>query len=132
MLAVDQLSDFICRVKNANTIFEPSVETYSSRTISSIVQILKDEGFIRDFNVFDENGRKKIKIYLKYTSDRERILTDIVRISKSGRRIYSPCDKIRKVKRGMGLAIISSSKGIMTDKEARKIRVGGEVLCHIW
>ncbi|MDD4029062.1 MAG: 30S ribosomal protein S8 [Caldisericia bacterium] len=132
MVAVDQLSDFICRVKNANTIYEPYVEVYSSKMISDIVQILKDEGFIRDYSVFDENGREKAKLFLKYTPDRERILTDIVRISKSGRRIYSSCDEIKKVKRGMGLAIISSSKGIMTDKKARKIRVGGEVLCHVW
>jgi small subunit ribosomal protein S8 len=132
MVAVDQLSDFICRVKNANTIYEQCVEVYSNNMISQIVQILKDEGFIRDYNIFDENGRKKAKLFLKYTPDRERIITDIVRVSKSGRRIYSSCDDIKKVKRGMGLAIVSSSKGIMTDKQARKIRVGGEVLCHVW
>ncbi len=100
--------------------------------VKSIVQILKDEGFISDYHVFEEGTRQKMKIFLKYASERDRVITDIVRVSKSSRRIYSSCDDLKKVKRGMGISIVSTSKGIMTDKEARKSRIGGEVLCYIW
>ncbi len=132
MVAIDQLSDFLCRIKNGNTIRETYVEVYSNNMVKEIVRILKEEGFISDYHLFSDGSREKMKVFLKYTSDREKLITDLRRVSKSGRRIYSSCEKLPKVKRGMGIAIISTSSGIMTDKQARKNRVGGEILCYVW
>ena len=132
MITTDIFSDFICRLKNANLIFSPFVEVPANRVVKETVRILKDEGFITDFHISPDGNREKVKIYLKFNRDRVKGINDIVRVSKSGRRFYSSCDKLPKVKRGIGISIISTSQGLMTDKQARKSHLGGEIFCNVW
>jgi small subunit ribosomal protein S8 len=133
MIAPDSFSDFIIRVKNANMIYASFVEVPSTKLIKCVVSILKDEGFIHDYQLgFDSSRRERIKIYLKYTPNRLKAINELKRISKSGLRVYTSSDKIPRVRRGMGLAVLSTSRGVMSDKQARKEKVGGEILCYVW
>ena len=132
MITTDIFSDFICRLKNANLIFAPYVEVPTNRVVKETVRILKEEGFITDFHISPDGNREKVKIYLKFTRDRLKGINDIIRVSKSGRRFYFSCDKLPKVKRGIGIAIVSTSHGLMTDKQARKSHLGGEIFCNVW
>ena len=132
-LVTDTIADMLTRIRNANQMRYAEVSVPASNIKKEIARILKEEGFINDYKIdSEENTQGSITIYLKYTDKRERVITGLRRISKPGLRVYAKNDEIPKVLNGLGIAIISSSKGIMTDKEARKENIGGEVLAYIW
>ena len=132
----DTIADMLTRIRNANQMRYEEVRVPASKIKNEIARILKDEGFIKDYKIenSDENSsvQDTIVITLKYTDKKERVITGLKRISKPGLRVYAKNDEIPKVLNGLGIAIISTSKGIMTDKEARKENIGGEVLAYIW
>ena len=130
----DPIADMLTRIRNANHRKFKSVEVNFSRINLEIAKNLKKMKYINGFEV-KRSGDKKIaylRVYLRYTDVKERVLTDIQRVSKPGRRLYVKSDKIPKVLSGLGSAILSTSRGVMTDEEARSLRVGGEVLCNVW
>ena len=132
----DTIADMLTRIRNANQMRYEEVRVPASKMKNEIARILKEEGFIKDYKIekSDENSsvQDTIVITLKYTDKKERVITGLKRISKPGLRVYAKNDQIPKVLNGLGIAIISTSKGIMTDKEARKENIGGEVLAYIW
>ena len=129
----DPIADMLTRIRNANTAKHDTVDVPSSKMKLAIAQILLDEGYIRAFHVVEDGAFKTIHITLKYGADKnERIITGLKRISKPGLRIYAGKDELPKVLGGLGTAIISTNQGVITDKEARKLQVGGEVLAFIW
>jgi small subunit ribosomal protein S8 len=129
----DPIADMMTRVRNANRMKFRSVNAQLSRVNLEIVKVLKRTGYISGFDVKKDANKKDIlKIYLKYTDTKERIIQDLQRVSKPGRRIYVSSKKIPKVYNGFGVAIVSTPRGIMTDKEARLQNVGGEIICNIW
>lgn len=132
MVMTDPIADFLTRIRNANMIYHSTVEIPASRLKKSLASILKEEGFIKDYEVIDDGKQGIIRIYLKYGANRERVLTGIKRISKPGLRVYARKDQVPRVLGGLGLAILSTSRGIMTDKQARKLGLGGEVICYVW
>lgn len=132
MVMTDPIADFLTRIRNANMIYHSTVEIPASRLKKSLASILKEEGFIKDFEVIEDGKQGIIRIYLKYGANRERVITGLRRISKPGLRVYARKDQVPRVLGGLGLAILSTSKGIMTDKQARKLGLGGEVICYIW
>ncbi len=132
MVMTDPIADLLTRIRNANMQLHDTVEIPNSTVKVQIVEILRNEGFIKDFEVVENNVQGTIKLTLKYGAGRERVITGLKRISKPGIRVYCKSDNIPKVLGGLGIAIISTSKGIVTDKEARKLGLGGEVLCYIW
>ena len=132
-VVTDTIADMLTRIRNANGMRYEEVSVPSSNIKKEIARILKEEGFIKDYKVnSEENTQGTITLYLKYTDKKERVITGLKRISKPGLRVYVKNDEIPKVLNGLGIAIISTSKGIMTDKEARKENIGGEVLAYIW
>ncbi len=131
-MSVDVIGDFLTVIRNALMIRKRSVTVPGSKLKIGIAQVLKDEGFIRDFEKFeDENGKVFLKIVLKYVNG-ESVINEVSRVSRPGRRCYERAKGITPVVGGLGVSILSTSFGIMTDKKARKMLVGGEVLCHIW
>ena len=129
----DPIADMLTRIRNANTAKHDTVDVPSSKMKLAIARILLDEGYIRAFDVVEDGAFKTIHITLKYGADKnERIITGLKRISKPGLRIYAGKDELPKVLGGLGTAIISTNQGVITDKEARKLQVGGEVLAFIW
>ena len=129
----DPIADMLTRIRNANMVRFDKVEVLLSRVNLNIAKVLNEAGYINRFDVKrDSSGREVLKIYLKYSDSKERIITGIQRVSKPGRRVYVKSEKIPKVLNGYGVAILSTSKGIITDKEARKLKVGGEILCNVW
>ena len=130
MVMTDPIADMLTRIRNANQMRNEVVEMPSSKIKVEIAKILKDEGYIADFSV-SEDAKKVLSVTLKY-SGTERVISGIKRISKPGLRVYAQAGDLPKVLNGLGIAIISTSKGIMTDKEARKENIGGEVLAYIW
>ena len=132
MQITDAIADLLTRIRNANTAKHDTVEVPASNIKKAIVQILLDEGYIKSFNVIDDNKQGIIKIALKYTDGKTPVITGLRRVSKPGLRIYSDVENMPKVMKGLGVAIISTSKGVMTDRQARKENVGGEVLAYIW
>jgi small subunit ribosomal protein S8 len=132
MSMTDPIADMLTRIRNANTVYQQVVELPASNIKKAIAQTLKEEGFIADYEVIDDNKQGIIKMYLKYGPNREKIITGLRRISKPGLRVYVQKDEVPKVLGGLGIAVMSTSKGIMTDKTARKEGIGGEVLCYIW
>ena len=132
----DTIADMLTRIRNANQMRYEEVRVPSSKIKNEIARILKEEGFIKDYKIenSDENSsvQDTIVITLKYTDKKERVITGLKRISKPGLRVYAKNDEIPKILNGLGIAIISTSKGIMTDKQARKENIGGEVLAYIW
>ena len=132
MAMTDPIADMLTRIRNANTAGHSSVEIPASKMKKSIAEILKNEGFITDYKVVNDNAQGTIKIDLKYGYDKERTIIGIKKISKPGLRVYAKADQVPKVLGGLGIAIISTSKGVITDKQARKERVGGEVICYVW
>ncbi|MBX5475836.1 MAG: 30S ribosomal protein S8 [Clostridia bacterium] len=131
MSMTDPIADMLTRIRNANTVRRASVDIPGSKVKRAIAQILKDEGFIEGYQWIDDGKQGTIRIFLKY-NDRERVITGLRRISKPGLRVYVGRDEIPRVLGGLGIAVLSTSKGIMTDKQARREGVGGEVLCYIW
>jgi len=133
-VVTDTIADMLTRIRNANQMRYEEVSVPSSKIKNEITRILKEEGFINDYKVVSEenSAQSNIVITLKYTDKKERVITGLKRISKPGLRVYAKNTEVPKVLNGLGIAIISTSKGIMTDKEARKENVGGEVLAYIW
>lgn len=132
MVMTDPIADMLTRIRNANAVRHESVEIPASKIKRQIAEILKREGFIRDAEYIDDGKQGVIRIFLKYGPNNERVITGLKRISKPGLRVYAKSTEIPRVLRGLGIAILSTSKGVMTDKEARKAKVGGEVLAYIW
>lgn len=133
MVMTDPIADFLTRVRNANTAMKKSVDIPNSNMKVSLSQILKDEGFIKDYEVIadQDSVKKNIRVYLKY-DNKTRVISGLKRISKPSLRVYVGKDEIPKVLGGLGVAILSTSKGVMTDKKARREGMGGEVLCYVW
>ena len=132
MLVLDPIADMLTRIRNANTNKHESVLIPQSKTKVAIAEILKDEGFIADFKTTEVDGIKMLEVTLKYGPNGEKVIQGLKRISKPGLRIYANAEQLPKVLNGLGIAIISTSKGIITDKNARKLNVGGEVLAYVW
>jgi small subunit ribosomal protein S8 len=132
MVMTDPIADMLARIRNANLVGHEKVEIPASKVKRAIAEILKNEGFIRDAEYIEDDKQGVIRLFLKYGKNQERVITGLKRISKPGLRVYARHDNIPRVLGGLGIAILSTSKGIMTDKEARKQHVGGEVLCYIW
>ncbi|MEA4901707.1 30S ribosomal protein S8 [Desulfitobacterium sp.] len=132
MAMSDPIADFLTRIRNAGMIYHDKVEVPASNVKKALAEILKEEGFIKDFEYIADNKQGVLRLYLKYGPNRERVITGLKRISRPGLRVYAKKDEVPKVLGGLGVAIISTSQGIMTDKRARQIGLGGEVLCYIW
>ncbi|MCI1859285.1 MAG: 30S ribosomal protein S8 [Sporolactobacillus sp.] len=132
MVMTDPIADMLTRIRNANTVRHEQVELPGSRVKRQIAEILKREGFIKDVEYIDDNKQGVLRLFLKYGGNRERVISGLKRISKPGLRVYAKADEVPKVLGGLGMAIVSTSKGIITDKEARKQHVGGEVIAYIW
>ena len=132
MNITDPIADMLTRIRNANNAKHESVEIPASNMKKQIAQILVDEGYIKSFNVIDDGKQDVIKVFLKYGPNKSKVLQGLKRISKPGLRMYVGKEEIPQVMRGLGVAIVSTSKGIMTDKAARKANIGGEVLAFIW
>ncbi len=128
----DPIADMLTRVRNANLAGHQNVEVPSSRMKDAIAAILKSEGYIKDFDRISDNKQGMLKLYLKYGRDSQRAITGLKRISKPGLRVYAKKDELPQVLGGLGIAIISTSQGLMTDKEAGKVGLGGEVICYVW
>jgi small subunit ribosomal protein S8 len=128
----DPIADMLTRIRNANNAGHEKVDVPASKLKANIAVILKKEKFIKSYKFIEDHKQGILRIYLKYGPKRERVLTDLKRISKPGLRVYVDKDKIPKVLGGLGIAIISTSKGVMTDKACKKLGIGGEVLCYVW
>lgn len=128
----DPIADMLTRIRNANNARHTSVDIPASNIKKEIAKILLEEGYIKNLDVIEDEKQGMLKIELKYAESGQRVITGLKRISKPGLRVYVKCDDVPKVLGGLGTAIISTSKGIITDKEARKEGVGGEVICYIW
>ncbi len=140
-MMMDTVADFLSRIRNASMVYKEYTDAPYSKVNEAIAKILKDEGFIKDYEVLEEpfkrsknpeNKKKVLRVYLKYGPNRERVINEIKRVSKPGRRIYVGKDEIPLVKAGLGVAILSTNKGIIPGYKARKLGVGGEVLCYVW
>lgn len=128
----DPIADMFTRIRNANTAHHEMVEIPTSKIKAEIAKILKEEGYIRDYQVVKTNNHDAIRVKMKYGPNKERVITGIKRISKPGLRVYARKDEIPRVLGGLGVAILSTSKGLMTNKRALKEGVGGEVICFVW
>ena len=132
MVMTDPIADMLTRIRNANSVGHDKVEVPGSNIKKAIADILKSEGFVRDAEFISDDKQGVIRLFLKYGKNQERVITGLKRISKPGRRVYASNDNVPRVLGGLGIAVLSTSSGIMTDKDARKARVGGEVLCYVW
>ncbi len=128
----DSIADMLTRIRNAQTARHETVTLETSIMKKSIAQILLDEGYIAAFEEVDGGVNKNLVISLKYVNKNQKVITGLKRISKPGRRIYASCEELPKVLGGLGIVIVSTSKGVITDKEARKLGIGGEVLAYVW
>jgi small subunit ribosomal protein S8 len=128
----DPIADMLARIRNANKALHDTAAMPSSKLKADIARLLKEEGYIRDYRIEQTNGHNTLVIVLKYGRNRERIITDLKRISKPGRRIYARKDRLPRVLGGMGTAIMSTSSGLMTSRTAEQKGVGGEVICFVW
>lgn len=132
MQITDSIADLLTRIRNANTAKHDTVDIPASNMKKAIVQILVDEGYVKGFQVIDDGKQGIIRATLKYGENKTPIITGLRRVSKPGLRIYSSCEDMPKVMKGLGIAVVSTSRGIMTDRKARQENVGGEVLAFIW
>ena len=132
MVVTDTIADMLTRIRNANQMRYQEVSVPASNLKVSLAKILKEEGFIEDYKMVNEDVQGTILLTLKYGQNKERVITGLKRISKPGLRVYAKASEVPKVLNGLGIAIISTSRGVMTDKEARKQKLGGEVLAYIW
>lgn len=128
----DKIADMLTRIRNANQLKYDTVTVIGTKMTLGIAEILKNEGYIADYSYEKDSKGDKLTLTLKYGEKKERVISGLKRISKSGLRVYAKADEIPRVLNGLGIAIISTSKGLMTDKEARNARLGGEVLAYIW
>lgn len=132
MVMTDPIADMLTRIRNANSVYHDKVEIPASKIKQAVVQILKDEGFVRDYDLIADGKQGMLRVSLKYGPNREKVITGIKRISKPGLRVYAKKEQLPRVLGGLGIAIISTSKGIMSDKAARKEGLGGEVIAYVW
>jgi small subunit ribosomal protein S8 len=132
MVMTDPIADMLTRIRNANMVRHEKLEVPASKIKREIAEILKREGFIRDVEYIEDNKQGILRIFLKYGPNNERVITGLKRISKPGLRVYAKADEIPRVLNGLGIAIISTSQGILTDKEARAKRTGGEIIAYVW
>ena len=132
MQITDPVADMLTRIRNANSAKHPTVDVPASNLKKAIAQILLEEGYIKAYEVQDNGTQGNIHITLKYLGNKEKVITGLRRVSKPGLRVYAGAEELPKVLRGLGIAIISTSKGVMTDKAARAAHVGGEVLAFVW
>ena len=134
MSMTDPIADMLTRIRNANVAMHDEVKMPSSKLKESLADVLKREGYIEDFSVADNTDRpgRTLSIQMKYSPERERTISGIRRISKPGLRVYRKADNMPRVLGGLGVAVVSTSQGLMTDREARRSRMGGEVLCYVW
>ena len=132
MHITDPIADMLARIRNAGIAKHETVDVPASNMKKAIAQILLDEGYIKSYQIIEDGKQGIIKITLKYLPNRERAIAGMRRVSKPGLRVYVSCEDMPKVLRGLGIAIVSTSKGVMTDREARKANVGGEVLAFVW
>ena len=128
----DPIADLLTRIRNASRAEHEKVDIPSSKLKLRMAEILKDEGFIKNFRVIEDNKQGTLRVYLKYGAGSEKIISGIVRVSRPGRRIYVTKDKIPTILGGMGVAILSTSAGVMTDRQVKKQHLGGEVLAYVW
>ena len=132
MVMTDPIADMLTRIRNANMVRHEKMELPASNIKREIAEILKREGFIREVEYIEDAKQGTLRLFLKYGANNERVITGLKRISKPGLRVYAKADEVPKVLGGLGIAVLSTSKGLMTDKEARQQQVGGEVLAYIW
>ncbi len=132
MQITDPIADMLTRIRNANSQKHESVDVPNSKMKKAIAEILLDEGFIKSFNIIDDGAQGTIRIALKYGPGKEQVITGLRRVSKPGLRVYAGADELPRVLKGLGVAVISTSKGVMTDKQARAEHIGGEVLAFVW
>ena len=132
MTMTDPIADMLTRIRNANTVKHETVDVPASNIKKEIVRILLEEGFVRGYDVIEDEKQGIIRIQLKYGQTGERVISGLKRISKPGMRVYADKHEVPSVLNGLGISIISTSKGILTDKQARKENVGGEVICYVW
>lgn len=132
MQITDTIADLLTRIRNANAAKHATVDVPASNMKKSIIQILADEGYIKGFQVIEDGKQGIIRVTLKYGENKSHVITGLRRVSKPGLRIYSSCEDMPRVMKGLGVALVSTSRGIMTDKKARELNVGGEVLAFIW
>ena len=132
MVMTDPIADMLTRIRNASSVKHESVEIPRSRLKEELARILKDEGFIREYRVLEDDKQGIIRVFLKYDSDKGQVIKGIKRISKPGLRVYANKDEVPRVLGGLGVAILSTSQGIVTDRDARKAGIGGEVICYVW
>jgi small subunit ribosomal protein S8 len=132
MVMSDPIADMLTRIRNANVVRHETVEIPASTIKREIAEILKKEGFIRDAEYIEDNKQGIIRLFLKYGPNNERVISGLKRISKPGLRVYTKSQEVPRVLGGLGIAIISTSHGVMTDKEARQTKAGGEVVCYVW
>lgn len=132
MTMTDPIADMLTRIRNANTVGHDVVDIPASKMKKSIAGILTEEGYIKGFEVIEDNKQGIIRVQMKYGPAKERVITGIKKISKPGLKVYAKADEVPRVLGGLGIAIISTSNGVISDKEARKLGVGGEVICYVW
>ena len=132
MQITDPVADMLTRIRNANTAKHESVDVPASNLKKAIAKILLDEGYIKSYEVVEDGTQGVIRIQLKYLTGKEKVISGLRRVSKPGLRVYAGADELPRVLRGLGIAIVSTSKGVMTDKKAREAHVGGEVLAFVW
>jgi small subunit ribosomal protein S8 len=128
----DPIADLLTRIRNGSRAEHEKVDIPSSKLKVRVAEILKDEGFIKNFRVLDDTKQGTLRVYLKYGPGNEKIISGLVRVSTPGRRVYVTHDKIPTILGGMGVTLVSTSRGVLTDRDARKERVGGEVLAYVW
>ena len=132
MTMTDPIADMLTRIRHANTVGHETVEIPASKMKKAIAEIVKEEGYIADFDVIGDSKQGIIKVTMKYGANKEKVITGIKKISKPGLKVYAKANDVPRVLGGLGIAIISTSKGVVSDKEARKMGVGGEVICYVW
>jgi len=132
MSMTDPVSDMLTRIRNATTVRHDRTDVPASKMKLEIAKILKQEGFIRTFKLLEEGPQGLIRIYLKYAEDGEPVIHGLRRVSTPGRRVYRAADELPKVQNGLGVAVVSTNRGVLTDEQARGLRVGGEILCEVW
>jgi small subunit ribosomal protein S8 len=128
----DTIADMLTRIRNASSAGHEKVDMPSSTLKAEIARILKEEGFVKNYKVVSENKKVILRVFLKYTPENEGVISGIERVSTPGRRVYVGSDEIPRVLNGLGISIVSTSKGVMTDRAARQANVGGEILCKVW
>ena len=131
-MVTDPISDLLTRIRNANLVYQEGVSIPYSKIKWEIVELLKQEGFLKEASIAQEGDRKIIHLLLKYGLGKKRVISGLNRVSRSGCRVYSPVRELSRYRKGFGLSILSTPKGVMTDRRAHQLKVGGEVLCSVW